>query len=138
MSLKKIFPLFLLTFFICFAVQARIKLEVVFAHKLGIDNSMVLESELHSIEEMFESESVELTMQEGLSLNLSADFVQREKDYGPSPFIRVEGIIYDSSGNQIKRLDSEETIFRIGETKTLSQSTEEGRKIELTITPTVY
>ena len=139
MSLKKILSLLILSVLLLTqSADARIRLEVTFTHKLGVDNNMVLESELHSIEDVFESENVELRMQEGLSLDLRANFVQREKDYGPSPYIRVRGKIYDPSGSLLKKLDSNESLFEIGEKKTLTQSTEEGRKIELTVIPTVY
>lgn len=139
MKISYFVSLFLLLFGITSFItsEARVRLAVSLTHEIGHDRNMVLKSELHSIERVFEGKRISLDMQEGVRFDFDARFIQREQDYGPSPFVQIRGDLYDYQGRLLKKLTQEEGEIKIGGERHIVHEYDRGRRVEILIKPEV-
>lgn len=116
---------------------SKLQLKISMTHKLGIDNNLVLKSELHSIEEFFGSEKIKVQMRNGFHLRLSATYLEKNQQasYGPIDVIQIKGELYGPSGKQIKELKGEEAKVVLWKSKQFVYKDESGQQIEVTIIP---
>lgn len=91
------FSIIIFSLFIAPLVEARLVLQIEIAHKRGIDQGLVISSELHSLEEMDEGGKVLLKMDTGLAIELWAGFAASEV-FGPSSTVRIRGTILEIPG----------------------------------------
>lgn len=125
----------LLIFILCSTAHARLILDVVVVHKRGVDKSMVLQSELHSREEVFEDQLISLS-KSGLSIELVANFLTTDGNvYGPPAEIQIEGAIKDPEGKVLKPITGEEGIVRLNEERKLFYKGDSDQLIEITFKP---
>ena len=125
----------LLLFSLCSTVNARLILDVVVIHKRGVDKSMVLQSELHSREEVFEDKKIKLN-KSGLDIELTAFFKKNAGIvYGPPAEIQVEGAIMGPEGEVLKPITGEEGVIRLNEERKLFYKGDSDQLIEITLKP---
>lgn len=125
----------LLLFALCSTADARLILDVVVIHKRGVDKSMVLQSELHSREEVFEDKKIRLN-KSGLDIELTAFFKKNAGIvYGPPAEIQVEGAIMGPKGEVLKPITGEEGVIRLNEERKLLYKGDSDQLIEITLKP---
>lgn len=128
----------LVAFLFTMQVQARLLVNVSMVYKNGIDKNLVLESELHSVEEIWEKRPVKLMMKNGTRLQFKAGFwerpVAKTEDIGPSSKIFVEGKLYLANGKLVKEMDKRNSHTEIGESLIFSFK-DQTQLIEVSITP---
>jgi hypothetical protein len=125
----------LLLFALCSTADARLILDVVVIHKRGVDKSMVLQSELHSREEVFEDKKIRLN-KSGLDIELTAFFKKNAGIvYGPPAEIQVEGAIMGPKGEVLKPITGEEGVIRLNEERKLLYKGDSDELIEITLKP---
>lgn len=117
--------------------EARIRLWVSITHEIGHDRNMVLRSELHSIKEAAEGKRLSLHMQEGIRFDFDAQFIQREQDYGPSPYVYINGKIYDYQGILLREIAEEESFLKIGQEQSIVYESDEGRRVTVVVRPEI-
>lgn len=129
---------FLAVFLFSFQAQSRLLVNVTMIYKNGIDKNLVLNSELHSIEEVWEKRPIELIMRNGTKLSFQAGFWERpitKSDLiGPSSKIFVEGKLYLANGKLVKKVQRKNSHTEIGESFLLSFK-DKTQLIEVSITP---
>jgi len=101
------------------SAQAGLMVNISMIYKNGIDKNLVLESELHSIEEVWGKRKIQLTMKNGARLNLRAGFWERPvaqlDQVGPSSKIFLEGELFKPNGELAKQIERRQTQVEIGE-----------------------
>lgn len=116
--------------------QARFFLKVELVFKKGIDQSLTLSNELHSIEPFRSGQALDLTMKNGVRLVLEPEFKPIRSDLiGPADVISVAGAIYGADGKPLRQIAKSDLELTLGERKTLSYETDGGQLIEVTVTP---
>ena len=125
----------LLFFSLISSAHARLILDVVVIHKRGVDKSMVLQSELHSREEVFEEKIIKL-VKSGLNIELSAHYkIGGDNIYGPPSEIQIEGAILGPKGSILKKISGEEGVVRLNEERKLFYKGDSDQLIEITLKP---
>ncbi len=116
--------------------HARFFLKVELVFKKGIDQSLTLSNELHSIEPFRSGQELELSMQNGVRVTLSPEFKPvHPEEMGPSDLISISGMIYGSDGKLLREVAKGDLVLALGEKKMLSYETDGGQLIEMTVTP---
>ena len=119
-----------------FPSESRFYLKVELVYKKGIDQSLTLTNELHSIEPWTAGKELVLEMKNGVKAVLSPSFVPVPTEgMGPSDLISVEGEIYGVNSELIKEIKPQEVTLALGERKTLVFETKGGQEVEVTLTP---
>lgn len=96
---------------------------------------MVLQSELHSREEVFEDKKIRLN-KSGLDIELTAFFKKNAGIvYGPPAEIQVEGAIMGPKGEVLKPITGEEGVIRLNEERKLLYKGDSDELIEITLKP---
>ncbi|MCO4794614.1 MAG: hypothetical protein KC493_12920 [Bacteriovoracaceae bacterium] len=126
--------IFVLLFLIPGLSQARLILDIVIVHKRGIDKNMVLQSELHSREEVIENKKI-ILFKSGLEIELEAKFNSPSSQYGPVAEVLIEGALTDIKGNVLKEIAGQEGIIRLNEERKLFYKGDHGQLIEITLKP---
>ena len=137
MSMSRIFTS-LLAIFSSFSVQAGLMVNISMIYNNGIDKNLVLESELHSMEEVWGKREIQLTMKNGARLELRADFWERPiakiDEVGPSSKIFLEGKLYKPNGRLAKTIERRQTQVDIGEVFVMNY-TDQSQLLEVKIKP---
>jgi hypothetical protein len=124
--------------FLSFSIQARLFLDVSVINKKGIDIGLTLGSELHSVEEVREDNSITLTMKSGIRVELNAHFLEEKSNtsstYGPNPEILVTGKIFDDKGAILKNFESEALKVKLEEIVNIAYS-QNAQLVEVRIKP---
>lgn len=116
--------------------QARFFLNVELIYKKGIDQSLTLSNELHSIEPWSEGRTIELQMKNGVKAILNPRFLPIPKEaIGPADRIEVTGQIFGVDGALFKEIKKGEVELSLGERRTLTYETDGGQLIEVILTP---
>ncbi len=128
----------LMAFLFSMQVQARLLAKVSMVYRNGIDKNLVLESELHSVEEIWGKRAVRLVMKNGTRLQFKAGFwerpVAKTEVVGPSSKIFVEGKLYLANGKLVKNMERRNSQTEIGESLLFSFK-DQTQLIEVSITP---
>ena len=128
----------LMAFLFSLQVQARLLARVSMVYRNGIDKNLVLESELHSVEEIWGKRGVKLVMKNGTRLQFKAGFwerpVAKTDMIGPSSKIFVEGVLYLANGKLVKKMERRNSQTEIGESLLFSFK-DQTQLIEVSITP---
>ncbi len=96
---------------------------------------MVLQSELHSREEVFEEKIIKL-VKSGLNIELSAHYkMDGSHVYGPPAEIQIEGAILGPKGSILKKITGEEGVVRLNEERKLFYKGDSDQLIEITLKP---
>lgn len=96
---------------------------------------MVLQSELHSREEVFEEKIIKL-VKSGLNIELSAHYkMGGDNTYGPSSEVQIEGAILGPKGSILKKITGEEGVVRLNEERMLLYKGDSDQLIEITLKP---
>jgi hypothetical protein len=119
-SYLRFLPLLLLLFTTPSLVFGAIELEVVLINKKGIDEELVLVSELHSIEVIYPNMNVKFAIKNGVSLFLKLNFAPSDDTYGPSSKLSVEGQVQGPKGEKIGNITDQLVSLEIGELKKLN------------------
>ena len=119
-SYLRFLPLLLLLFTTPSLVFGAIELEVVLINKKGIDEELVLVSELHSIEVIYPNMNVKFAIKNGVSLFLKLNFAPSDDPYGPSSKLSVEGQVQGPKGEKIGNITDQLVSLEIGELKKLN------------------
>ena len=116
---------------------AKIELKVSMTHKLGIDNNLVLKSELHSIEEFFGSEQLTVTMRNGFKLNLQAMYLNESEEvqFGPLDLVQINAELFSPNGESIKKFIGVESQIRLWKSRKFLYNGKSGQQIEIIIAP---
>ena len=133
-----IFKTLALTIALCMAsiAQARFFLKVELVYKKGIDQSLTLSNELHSIETFRNGQELELSMKNGVRALLEPTFLPVATDsVGPSDRVEITGKIYGVNGKLLREIVKGELQLELGERRMLSHETDGGQLIEMTLTP---
>jgi hypothetical protein len=127
-----------MAFLLSMQVQARLLVKVSMVYRNGIDKNLVLESELHSVEEIWEKRPIKLTMKNGTRLQFKAGFwerpVAKTDMIGPSSKIYVEGKLFLANGNLVKEMERRNSQTEIGEAFLFSFK-DKTQLVEVSITP---
>jgi hypothetical protein len=128
----------LMAFLLSMQVQARLLVKVSMVYRNGIDKNLVLESELHSVEEIWEKRPIKLTMKNGTRLQFKAGFWERPVAkidmIGPSSKIYVEGKLFLANGKLVKKMEKRNSQTEIGEAFLFSLK-DKTQLVEVSITP---
>lgn len=120
--------------FLPVVTNARLILDVVIIHKRGIDKNMVLQSELHSSQEVVGNKQIELK-KSGIKVELTAEFNKFSKNYGPPAEVLINGLLKNSKDVVLKEIEGEEGIIPLHEERMLIYKDDAGSLIEITIKP---
>lgn len=112
---------------------AQVRLDIGIISKKGIDKGLILECELYSTEELSKNVTT-LQMKNGLSFDLKAYEYNLKNDELKVNKVIIEGLLKNSNGDVIKKIDKSEGTITIGTTKKIIY-TKAGHMIEITITP---
>lgn len=116
--------------------HARFFLKVELVFKKGIDQSLTLSNELHSIEPFRSGQELELTMKNGVRVVLIPVFNPVLGDLvGPSDLISIKGDIFGSDNKLLRQFPAADLTLALGDKKTLTIETDGGQQIEMTVTP---
>lgn len=128
----------LMVFLFSSQVHARLLAKVSMIYRNGIDKNLVLESELHSVEEIWEKRPITLVMKNGTKINFKAGFWERPiaktEQIGPSSKIFIEGKLFLPNGKVVKQVERRTSQTEIGESFLLSFK-DQTQLIEVSITP---
>lgn len=135
MSLKLLLPL---AIFLSFTADARLLVKVNMIYKNGIDKNLVLESELHSTEEIWGKRRINIQMKNGARLDFRAGFWERPvaklKEVGPSSQIFIEGRLFKPNGELAKQVERRQTQVSLGEPLVM-EYTDKSQLLTVSITP---
>lgn len=124
--------------FISTTVNARLLVDVSMIYKNGIDKNLVLESELHSVEEIWGKRRLELRMKNGARLEMRAGFWERPvaklDSVGPSSKIFIEGKLFQPNGKLAKEVERINSQVELGDSFTI-EFTDQTQLIEVKIKP---
>ncbi len=112
---------------------ANIRLKIEIAHKKGIDKSLFLVSELQSIEELDNNESVDLKIEHGIKVTIGVEFMEKNQAMTSVDFIKLQVKIFGVNGEFLKKF-SGDLLVNIGETKKLQHNIKD-QLVEISITP---
>lgn len=129
-------------FFIILMVpaQARLFLNVSILNKKGIDIGLTLGSELHSVEEVRENQTIELKMRSGIRVVLEANFVEAEEQvegknvYGPLSRVEVKGRIINGKNEVIKDFTKEPILIALEKKEKIIHS-QDSQLVEIILRP---
>lgn len=130
-------PLFvIISLLIAMSAEARFYLKVELIYKKGIDQSLTLSNELHSIEPWSVGHTISLQMKNGVRAVLNPRFLPIPDDsIGPSDRVGISGQLYGVDGSLFKEIKEGEVELSLGEKRTLSYETDGGQLIEVVLTP---
>lgn len=135
--MSRIFALVLI-FLISGEAQARLLVNVSMVYRNGIDKNLVLESELHSVEEVWGKRRISLTMKNGTRLEMRAGFWERPiaklDSIGPSSTIFFEGKLFQPNGKLAKEVDRRNSQIEMGENFVMNYR-DQTQLIEVSIKP---
>jgi hypothetical protein len=115
---------------------ARLNLAIDLIYKTGLDNGLVLTSELHAVEEVGGSERIKLDMNNGPSLEIRAKMaVESGEVYGPPAKVRVSVKLFSSEGEQLAVVPHQEVMVPLGDSTMMSHQGSDGKLVEVRITP---
>ncbi|HLE13085.1 MAG: hypothetical protein A2504_07245 [Bdellovibrionales bacterium RIFOXYD12_FULL_39_22] len=125
--------LFFSVLFLSQSALAGIRLKIEVAHKKGINKSLFLESELHSMEELYNNESVSLKFEHGITIIVGVEFVEKNPTVAVVDFVKLHVKIIGNLGELLHDFPGD-ILVNIGETKKLEHTIKD-QMIEISITP---
>lgn len=137
--MSRLFIIILLSLF-SLSLQARIFVDISMVYKRGVDKQLVLESELHSVEEIWGEKRINLIMNNGTRLVLFVGFWDGPKTedetnlVGPSSKVFLEGKLLYPDGSLSRDIDKRKAHVRLGEVYSLIIK-DKTRLIEILIKP---
>ena len=105
-------------------------------HK-GIDQGPVLYSELHTREQVYQGHPVLLKIKNGPQVAVRAKFLDDFSNHGPSAHIEIEAQATSEEGTEMKSVTKRKMKISIGEKKSFRFKRDDGRLLEVGITPGV-
>lgn len=109
-------------------------LNIELTHEKGLDDKMILKSELFSKEILYSDKSITLQMKNGIEIVLNAKYNEDSEEFGPSSVFKINGQL-----KNVSLKDPKEGMFnveaRINEPTSISINTLSGQNITLIITP---
>lgn len=130
--------IFLFIILITSQAEARLLVDISMVYKNGIDKNLVLESELHSVEEIWGKRKLQLVMKNGTKLRLQAGFWERPiakiDAIGPSSKVFLEGKLYQPNGKLAKEVIREDSQVELGDSFSF-EFTDQTQLIEVKIKP---
>ncbi|MBT3525362.1 MAG: hypothetical protein HN482_03610 [Bdellovibrionales bacterium] len=119
-----------------FALHGRLSLAIDLVYKTGLDNGLVLTSELHSVEEVGGAERIKLKMNNGPSLEVQAQMAPQNEDvYGPPALVRVVVTIFSEAGKRLEVMPHSEMFILLGESARVSHQGGDGKMVIVEIKP---
>ncbi|MEI8345883.1 MAG: hypothetical protein WCG27_00335 [Pseudomonadota bacterium] len=134
--------LFLTLFFISLvtfnSAFAGIRVNISVIQKKGMDKGLVLINEFHTVEEIDDRQGLTLDLKNGMKIKLTYQFMQDQKDYGPSNIIKIQGQVWEGPQKLLFSFQDDPMIIHLGESKTFTHvDKDSGQQIELIIRPDI-
>lgn len=119
------------------STYARIGLDISIIYKKGIDNKLLLSSELHAHEDVENEEAVSVSMTNGVTANITAKFISDIDVYGPTPLIELEITLFDKKVSGASVLKSVKVEVLAGDYRTFEHQDKNGRLIVFKVKPEI-
>ncbi len=126
---------FIFFLFVPTLVLAGIQLNVSMINKRGIDEKLVLVSELHSSEILISDEWARLDMADGPTLFVRVNHEPNPQVYGPSDLLRIEGQYSLRAGVARQRISPSDIIVRLGEERQVVIKPTPDQQLEIIFAP---
>ena len=111
-------------------------LDIEITHEKGLDEKMILKSELSSRERADHRKEIFLQMKNGIQLKLSSNFEEEGDDIGPSSVIKMKGILQDISAVS-KEPKTFDLNVKVNESGSVEFKSKEGQKTKVKVTPRI-
>ncbi|MEK6623872.1 MAG: hypothetical protein AABY86_02825 [Bdellovibrionota bacterium] len=118
-----------------YALHAGIQLDISVISKRGIDEKLVLVSEVHSSEILISDEWARLDMTDGPTLFVRVNHEPSALIYGPSYLFKIEGFytLKNSAGRQ--RISPTDIIVKLGEARQVVIKPTSDQQLEIIFAP---
>lgn len=109
-------------------------LNIELTHEKGLDDKMILKSELFSKEILYSDKTIKLQMKNGIEVVLRAKYNNTSDEFDPDSVITVSG---ELKNNSVKDPTHEKFKLsgKINESQSVTVSTSIGQNLTLVITP---
>ena len=122
--------------FISFSSFAVVFLDIEITHEKGLDEKMILKSELSSRERADHKKEIFLQMKNGIQLRLLANFDEKGDEIGPGSVIMMKGILQDISAIS-KEPKTFDLNVKVNESGQVEFKSKEGQKTRVKVTPRI-
>ena len=119
-------------------IHSGIILNMYITHRKGLDKGLNLVSELHARRVAFKGEKLQLSLKDGPSIEIMADFFNDFSDYGPSSRIEIAVDALSNNGVKIKSLKEKKIVIPIGDQGSFQFQENETQLVDVLVSPEVY
>lgn len=116
-------------------LEAGIQLNISVISKRGIDEKLVLVSEVHSSEILISDEWTRLDMNDGPTLFVRVNHEPSDLIYGPSDLLKIEGLYSLKNGVARQRISPTDIIVKLGEERQVVIKPTTDQQLEIIFAP---
>lgn len=111
-------------------------LNIELTHEKGLDDKMILKSELFSKEVIYSDKKITLQMKNGIEVTMHAQYDGNSDEFGPSSIITING---ELKNNSVKDPTQKKFTLsgKINESQSVTVSTSTGQNLTLVVTPSL-